>query len=128
MASSKSLTVAAAVAALMAAAKTAGHPLTQDAATELVRKNSIKSMKRVNETAAGLGRTPRYRSERVIEQGKRGFNFTSPVWQDSIRTQTGIAVHPSNVNKLKQHAKEAGVSSAGNDRVAIAKAIAATLG
>lgn len=125
MAKSSSLSITAAVAALVAAASAAGHTITEDKAREMVKANSIKSMKRVTEAVASLSKPRRIRSERIIEAGPRGFRFDSKAWLSSVRTQSGIAVHPSNLPKLKAHAKSVGVSAAGTDSVAIAALIAA---
>lgn len=124
--SAKSLNITTATAALIAAASAAGFTLDNDKARELVKTNNIKSNKRVAETVATLGKkkaTRRIRSERVIEAGPRGFRVDSKAWLDSVKKAEGIAVHPSNINKLKFHAKALGVSSAGTDQVALCKSI-----
>ena len=121
-----SLNIATATAALIAAAGALGKTLTEAEAKALVKTENIKSNKRVNEVAAKVAKpkaTRRIRSERVIEAGPRGFRFTSKAWLDSVKQAAGIAVHPSNINKLKAHAKALHVSSAGTDMAAICKLI-----
>lgn len=122
---SKSLSIAAAATALIAACSALGKEITEDQARAAVKTGNVKSMKRVNETAEKLAKpkTRRIRSERVIEAGPRGFRFTSKSWLDSVQAASGIAVHPSNINKLKAHAKAMNVSSAGTDMEAMCKLI-----
>lgn len=124
---SKTLSIAAATQAVLTAALAAGHTITEDKARDLVKTANAKSMKRVNEIVEGLSKkqTRRIRSTRVIEAGKRGFNVKSKVWLDSVKAADGIATHPSNLPKLKYHAKAMGVSSAGTDMKALCEAIAA---
>lgn len=71
-------------------------------------------------------KTHNYRSERRIEPGPRGFRF-SEKWIESVKNLDGVAVHPTNIAKLKAHAKELGVSAAGKDPLAIAQNIKAAL-
>ena len=121
-----SLNIATATAALIVAAANLGKTLTEDEARALVKTHNVKSNKRVLEVAEKAAKpkaTRRIRSERVISAGPRGFRFTSKAWLDSVKAAEGIAVHPSNINKLKAHAKAMGVSAAGNDMVAMAKLI-----
>jgi hypothetical protein len=122
---SKSLNIATATAALIAAAAEAGHTLTETKARELVKTNKIASNKRVAEAVEALGKkkTRRIRSERIIEAGPRGFRVDSKAWLDSIRSVEGIAVHPSNLPKLRFHAEQLGVKMT-DDQVALAKAVA----
>ena len=123
---SSALNITTATSALIAAAAALGVTLTNDEAKALVKTNNIKSTKRVNEVAAKVAKPKaprRIRSERVIEAGPRGFRFTSKAWLDAVSAASGIAVHPSNINKLKAHAKAIGVSSAGTDMTAMCKLI-----
>jgi hypothetical protein len=120
------LNITTATAALIVAASAAGHQLVEVNARELIKTHNALSTKRIAEIVETLNKpkaTRRIRSERVIEAGTRGFNISSKVWLESVRTATGISVHPSNINKLKAHAKAIGVSSAGTDQVAICQLI-----
>lgn len=123
---SKSLNIAQATSALVAAALAAGHTITEDKARELVKTNKIASNKRIAEAVEQLAkpkRQGRIRTERVIEAGPRGFTFKSKVWQEAVASASGIALHPFFLPKLKAHAKSVNVSSAGTDAAAICAAI-----
>lgn len=66
----------------------------------------------------------RIRSERIIEVGPRGFRF-GPTWCKAVKSQSGIAAHPTYLPKLKAHAKELGVSAAGKQEDILARVAAA---
>ena len=64
-------------------------------------------------TAAGLkakrGRKAKNPADvKVVEAGPRGFRFGT-VWNDAVKSATGVAIHPANFNKLVAQAKTAGV-------------------
>jgi hypothetical protein len=70
--------------------------------------------------------TVNVRSTRIVEAGPRGWRF-GKTWNQLVKKQQGIAVHPAFINKLKAHAKVVGVSAAGKDPRVIAERIAAVL-
>lgn len=88
-------------------------------------KKTAKTAKKVAAPAAAA-RPSRIRSERRIEAGPRGFRFGEK-WIESVKSGTGVAVHPTYLAKLKAHAKAVGVSSAGKDPVALAALVASAL-
>ena len=88
-------------------------------------KNTAKTASKKT-AAAAAARPSRIRSERRIEAGPRGFRFGEK-WIESVKSGTGVAVHPTYLAKLKAHAKAVGVSSAGKDPVALAALVASAL-
>lgn len=94
------------------------------AKTTNAKTASKKTAKKVAAPAAA--RPSRIRSERRIEAGPRGFRFGEK-WIESVKSGTGVAVHPTYLAKLKAHAKAVGVSSAGKDPVALAALVASAL-
>lgn len=66
------------------------------------------------------------RSERVIEAGPRGFRF-GPTWNKAVKSQSGIAIHPTYLPKLQAQAKELGIKNPGKDPVALCAKVAAAL-
>lgn len=124
---SKSMTVSQLVAA---ASAIVGKSMDETAIRATLKAENVKSQKRIVEVFTPLA-TPtqhRYRSERIIEAGPRGFRF-SDKWKESVKSGSGIAVHPSNLPKLMQHADSVGVLANVTEMtpVTIAAAIAATL-
>lgn len=128
------------IAQLVAAALVAAPSVTAEFAKELINSNKLRSFKRVTETFAELevkatpakkakepkAKAPaRIRSERIIEAGPRGFRF-GEVWNMSVKAGTGVALNPSNINKLKAHAATLGLSTKG-DAAAMAAAVAAAM-
>lgn len=77
-------------------------------------------------TVAKRGSSPR-RQAATVEAGPRGFRF-GEVWNQSIKDGAGPAFRPANINKLKAHADELGITYDRNDdAAAIAKKIARKL-
>jgi len=107
------------------------------AARELIKKNEVRSFKRLGEVVAkylakiakngGQLRVAKYRSKVVHNEGKRGFQF-GPKWLASVKSGSGIAVHPSNMPKLLKTAEKFNVKvPAAGTQVEIAAAIAKAL-
>jgi hypothetical protein len=89
------------------------------ATTKTARKSTRKTAaKRVSPNKGVI------RSERVIEAGPRGFRF-GETWNTAVKSQSGIAIHPTYFLKLKAQAKELGVSAAGKQEDVCARVAAA---
>ncbi len=71
-------------------------------------------------TKKASGATLRVRKAGAVhEKGPRGFKY-GPVWLTSIRNSKGVALKPSNLPKLREHAASAGVASTGTSEEIVA--------
>lgn len=119
---------------LVAAAVAIVPSFTEDQAKKLINENKARSFKKITELFTPLipvevkvekkEKIARIRTVRTVTPGPRGFRFGDK-WMDSVRSATGIAVHPTHFNKLKAQASALGISADGVDAVSLAKAISA---
>ena len=122
------------IAQLVAAAVAIVPSFTEDQAKKLINENKARSFKKITELFTPLipvevkvekkEKIARIRTVRTVTPGPRGFRFGDK-WMDSVRSATGIAVHPTHFNKLKAQASALGISADGVDAVSLAKAISA---
>lgn len=119
---------------LVAAAVAIVPSFTEDQAKKLINENKARSFKKITELFTPLipvevkvekkEKIARIRTVRTVTPGPRGFRFGDK-WMYSVRSATGIAVHPTHFNKLKAQASALGISADGVDAVSLAKAISA---
>ena len=86
----------------------------------------LDAAKKVDDVAPKAKRIGRIRSTRTISAGPRGFTFGNK-WNDSVKAQAGIAVHPTYLAKLQAQAESFGIPAADFDQVTLAKAVATVL-
>lgn len=124
------------ITALVAAAVAIVPSFTEDQAKKLINEHKARSFKKITELFTPLipvevkaekkvktEKSARIRTVRTVTPGPRGFRFGDK-WMDSVRSATGIAVHPTHFNKLKAQASALGIPADGVDAVSLAKAIA----
>lgn len=117
-----------------AKAKEAAKTTSKPAAAKTAAKTAPESKGTKTKTSAkGDGTQERKGREKkattIVNEGPRGFRFGA-VWNNSVLSQTGIAILPAHRNKLLKQAESLGLGgkfTAEDDGVKIAKAIAPKL-